>query len=122
MSKFRLQLIVLVCLLALAGTLPLNAQVLYGSLTGNVTDPAGAAVPGAHVEAVNVGTNVKSEANTDERGIYRFTDLQGGLYKVTLTAKSFKTLIETNVQVQVNEVRRVDVQLQIAQTSESVQV
>ncbi len=99
-----------------------TAQVLYGSLTGNVTDPAGAAVAGAHVEAVNQGTNVKSETNTDEHGIYRFTDLQAGPYKVTVTSKSFRTFVETNVPVQVSEVRRVDVQLQIAQTTEAVQV
>ena len=99
-----------------------NAQVLYGSLTGNVTDPASAVVPGAHVEAVNTGTNVKSEANTDERGLYRFTDLQAGIYSVTITSKSFRTFTETNVQVQANDVRRVDVQLQIATTTESVVV
>ncbi|HKE21243.1 MAG TPA: TonB-dependent receptor [Bryobacteraceae bacterium] len=98
------------------------AQVLYGSLTGNVTDPAGAVVPGVHVEALNEGTNVKSETNTDERGVYRFTDLQAGQYKVTIAATSFKTFIMTNVPVQVNEIRRVDVQLQISATTETVEV
>jgi hypothetical protein len=109
-------------LLATAGGRYCNAQVLYGSLTGNVTDPTSAAVPGVRVEATNLETNVKSETNTDERGLYRFTNLQSGLYKVTVTAKSFRTYIESNVQVQPNEVRRVDVQLQIAQTSETVEV
>jgi hypothetical protein len=109
--------------LALSGLANLGqAQILYGSLTGNVTDPAGAAVPGVHVEAVNQATNVKKETTTDERGVYRVTDLQVGLYKVTVTAKSFATFIETNVQVQVNEVRRVDVSLQIAQTTAAIQV
>ena len=113
---------VAVCALICGAQFTANAQVLYGSLTGNVTDPAGAGVAGAHVEAVSQATNVRREATTDERGIYRLTDLQAGLYKVTLTAKSFRTFIESNVQVQVNEVRRVDVQLQIAQTTESIQV
>lgn len=99
-----------------------TAQVLYGSLTGNVTDPATAAVPGAQVEALNLDTNVKSDTKTDERGVYRFTQLQSGLYKVTVTAPSFKNFIETNVQVQPNDVRRVDVHLLIATTSESVEV
>jgi hypothetical protein len=98
------------------------AQVLYGSLTGNVTDPAGAAVPGVHVVATNQGTNVKSETNTDDRGIYRFTDLQIGLYNVTVTAKSFATFVETGVQIQGTAVTRVDVRLTIAQTTETVQV
>src|SRR6266567_3671614 len=68
-------------LLAMTAVPHCDAQVLYGSLTGNVTDPASAAVPGVHIEAVNQETNVKSETNTDERGIYRFTNLQPGLYK-----------------------------------------
>ena len=85
------------CILALValGGRTANAQVLYGSLTGNVNDPTGAPVPGAHVEAVNQGTNVKSETDTDVRGVYRFTELQGGFYKVTVTAKSFSTFTET---------------------------
>src|SRR5436190_11138678 len=99
-----------------------EAQVLYGSLTGNVTDPASAAIPAVHVEATNQETNVKSETNTDERGIYRFTNLQPGLYKVTVTAPSFRPYSATNVPVQPNEIRRVDVKLQIATTTESVEV
>lgn len=98
------------------------SQVLYGSVTGNVTDPAGAAVPGVQVEAVNQGTNLRMEGNTDERGVFRFTNLQTGLYKVTVTAKAFRTYVESNVQVSANDVRRVDVQLQIAQTTEAVEV
>jgi hypothetical protein len=106
----------------LAAASTAHAQVLYGTLTGNVSDPTSAVLPGAHVEAVNLGTNVKTEGNTDERGIYRFTNLQPGLYKVTVTAKSFKTYVETNVEVQPNQVRRVDVSMQIAQTTESIEV
>jgi hypothetical protein len=98
------------------------AQVLYGSLTGNVTDPAGAAVPGVHVEALAQDTNVKSETNTDEHGIYRFTNLLPGPYRVTVTAKAFRTFIEDNVPVKVSEIRRVDVQLQISQAAESIEV
>ncbi len=110
-------------LLALVSTVPrASAQVLYGSLTGNVNHPTGAAIPGAHVEAVNQDTNVKSETDGDARGVYRFTELQAGFYKVTVTAKAFRTFIETNVQVQVSGVRRVDVQLAISAATDSVQV
>jgi hypothetical protein len=121
MSTFRYVLCAAV-LLAMTAVPHGDAQVLYGSLTGNVTDPASAAVPRVHVEATNQETNVKGETNTDERGVYRFTNLQPGLYKVTVTAPSFRSLTETNVAVQPNEIRRVDVQLQIAQTTESVEV
>ena len=65
---------------------------------------------------------MKRETSTDERGIYRFTNLQPGLYRVTVTAPSFRPYSETGVPVQPNEIRRVDVQLQIAQAAESVEV
>ncbi len=97
-----------------------RAQVLYGSLTGNVTDPSSAAVPQAKVDALNVDTGIAKQTDTDSRGVFLFSDLQPGVYKVTVTAKSFQTFIETNVEVQVSAVRRVDVQLQVATVAQIV--
>jgi hypothetical protein len=121
MSMRRVALTVAV-LLALAGPRPGHSQVLYGTLTGNVTDPASAPVPSVSVEATNQETNVKSDTTTDDRGIYRFTNLQPGLYKVSVSAKAFRAFTQTSVPVQPNEIRRVDVQLQIAQTTETIEV
>lgn len=73
--------------------LPSSAQVLYGSLTGNVTDPSGAAVPGVKVEALNTATGIAKTSATDERGTYLFSDLQPGIYKVTITAPAFATRV-----------------------------
>jgi hypothetical protein len=115
--RYAVALLVLVSACGVA-----NAQVLYGSLTGNVTDPSGAPVPGVHVEAINQGTNVKAETDTDVHGVYRFTNLQGGMYKVTATAKAFQTFVETDVQVQVSAIRRVDVQLQVATVNQAIEV
>ena len=50
------------------GTHPLNAQTLYGSLIGNITDPSGAAVPGVKVSVVNTGTGLSRETASNERG------------------------------------------------------
>jgi hypothetical protein len=55
------------------------AQVLYGSLVGNVTDPNGAAVSGAKVELTNVATGDVSTIMTDDRGAYSLNDLQVGV-------------------------------------------
>jgi hypothetical protein len=115
--RYAVALLVLVSACGVA-----NAQVLYGSLTGNVNDPSGAPVPGVHVEAINQGTNVKAETDTDVRGVYRFTNLQEGVYKVTVTAKAFQIFVETNVQVQVSAIRRVDVQLQVATVNQAIEV
>jgi hypothetical protein len=51
-------------LLAVSAT----GQTLYGSLTGNVTDSTGAAIPNAKVEAVNNGTGIVKTTKTDDRG------------------------------------------------------
>src|SRR5579862_7827064 len=81
-------------LLAIAGLSSFAyAQVLYGSLTGNVIDPSDAAIPGVKVVALNVNTGVARNADTDARGAYIFTNLQLGTYKVTAEARGFKTQI-----------------------------
>src|SRR6185503_10321608 len=66
-SSAVLARLLILLLLALAVPRAGYAQVLYGSLTGNVTDPAGAIVSGARVEALNINTGVAKVASTDER-------------------------------------------------------
>src|ERR1700691_2569529 len=105
MKKMGLRSILCALVLLASSGRVVRAQVLYGSLTGNVNDPTGAPIPGAHVEAVNQETNVKNETDTDAHGVYHFTEVQSGVYKVTVSAKSFRTFIETSVQVQVATVR-----------------
>jgi hypothetical protein len=112
--------IAITALLALAPCL--NAQVLYGSLTGNVTDSTGRSAPNARIEALNVATGIARQATTDDRGSYLISDLQQGVYKVTITAASFGTVIEQGVTVDANTVRRVDAQLQLAQVNQTVTV
>lgn len=99
-----------------------DAQVLYGTLTGTVTDPQGATVPGATVEVVNVGTGVAKNTTTNESGVYQFNDLQPGIYKVTIQAGSFQPFVQENVQINANTIRRIDVQLQLAGVTGSVTV
>ncbi len=99
-----------------------HAQVLYGSLTGNITDSAGASVPGATVSAVNNGTNVSKETTTNGEGIYQFSDLLPGVYKVTISGTGFTTSVSEGVNIEVNNVRRLDMTLQPGGVSDSVTV
>src|SRR2546426_9170556 len=110
-------LLVLSLLLAPSAT---QAQVLYGSLVGHVTDPNGAAVPGAKVEVVNVSTQAAKSTTTDEDGGYSVTDLAPGVYNVTVTAASFKTALREAIRIDANMVRRVDAQLQVGEVKETV--
>ena len=111
-------LTVLFCLVSGAAV----AQVLYGSLTGNVTDPSGAVVPNVHIEALNVGTGVGNSTQTDDHGIYRFTNLLPGIYRVTISATGFATVVQQDLRVELNTVKRADAQLVVAKAQETVNV
>jgi hypothetical protein len=99
-----------------------KAQTLYGSLVGNVTDPSGLAVPGARVRATHTGTGLVRESPTNERGGFLFPDLQPGSYDVTILAGSFASFTRTGVHVSTNAVTRMDAQLHLATTTETVTV
>src|SRR5260370_12744124 len=73
-----------------------KAQVLYGVLTGNVTDPSGAAVPDAQVEALNMATGVSRLTTSDSACIYRFPELQPVAYKVTQSPPNFAHPLPNN--------------------------
>ena len=99
-----------------------DAQVLYGTLTGNVSDATGGVAVGAKVEAVNVGTNVVKTATTDDRGVYLFSDLQPGVYDVTIDAHGFDLLTRKDLRIDANTVRRLDAELRVSGATETVEV
>jgi hypothetical protein len=66
-------------------------QVGNGTITGTVTDPAGAVVAAAPVEATNAETGVVYRATTTNAGSYTITDLPVGTYSVSVTVTGFKT-------------------------------
>ena len=75
-----LALIPLALLLLLTLPAAAGAQVLYGSLVGNVSDDTGAAVPGATVTIRNKETGTSRDATTDATGAYRFDTVVPGTY------------------------------------------
>jgi hypothetical protein len=114
--------LLVLALLAFVAPSAAYSQVLYGSLVGNVTDPNGHEVPGAKVDAVNVGTGETKSIITDNNGGYSFSSLQVGVYKVTVSMASFKTLLKEAIRVEANAVRRVDAQLEVGEVRETVVV
>jgi len=106
----------------LVGASAAGAQVLYGSLTGSVTDASGAALPGAQVTAVNGQTGASQVQTSDSSGIYRFPALLPGTYNVTIVGKGFSKQQTPGVAVQANEVARVDGQLKVENVAEEVTV
>ena len=63
-----------------------SAQVVYGSLTGNVQDKAGAAIPNATVVVTNQATQETRTTTTNSSGEYHVVDLAPGSYTVSIKA------------------------------------
>ncbi len=99
-----------------------DAQVLYGSVTGTVTDQSGASVPKAHVVVVNRATRVTREADADDTGHYLIVDLPPGDYDLTVKVSGFKPLTQTNLMVTANTVTNADASLQVGTVSQQVSV
>jgi hypothetical protein len=114
--------ILIVALCMLMGAPQAQAQSLYGSILGTVTDASGASVPGATVKVVRVETNQARQATTSETGAYNFPTLLSGTYTVTVAQQGFETFIQKEVAVTVNNAARVDASLKVGSMAESVQV
>ena len=104
------------------GSHPLQAQILYGTLVGNVTDSTGAVIPGAQVTITNEGTGATREGEANAAGGYQFPTVSTGTYRVEVRSDGFSTFTTTGVAVGVNNVTRVDVELQIGEVTEVVEV
>lgn len=99
-----------------------QGQILYGSMVGNVKDAFDAAVPGAEVTVLHVETNQTRSTRTGETGSYTFATLPPGSYEVTVTKTGFRLLKRPGVAITINNVTRVDMQLELGAISEAVTV
>lgn len=100
----------------------MQAQESRAIITGTVTDPQGAAVPGATVQVKNVATNVATTAATSERGLYLIPPVNPGIYSVTISAPGFKTFVQSNVELRVADRKQLDIRLELGSPTETVTV
>src|SRR5512137_715955 len=127
MFRYCRMSMVAICLIAAAAAVmltpqPAAAQILYGSLTGNVTDQQKAAMPGVTVTAINTGTSVATEAVTDAAGNYTIRNLPPGIYDVTAVLQGFRELRQRGLNITAGNIVRADIALQLGQLSETVNV
>lgn len=99
-----------------------SAQVLYGSLVGNVTDESGAAIPGAAVVATNRDTNLVRKAETNQEGRYTFPNVPPGQYSVKVTAAGFSEFTSRVVDVTANSTVRIDSPMKLSGLAEQITV
>jgi hypothetical protein len=101
---------------------PAAAQVLYGSIVGNVTDQSQAAVSGATVTIIQEVTNLTRDTTTSETGAYTFSTVPTGTYTVRVSHASFKQSLLQGIVVSLNNIARVNFALSVGDVKESVEV
>jgi hypothetical protein len=93
-----------------------------GTITGTITDPSGASVPGASVLVHNADTGADRTAQTSESGLYNATFLQPGHYDVTASKTGFAPVERKGVLVEVGRTETIDLQMTVKGGAETVTV
>ncbi|HEY9500227.1 MAG TPA: carboxypeptidase-like regulatory domain-containing protein, partial [Pyrinomonadaceae bacterium] len=99
-----------------------HAQSSRAELTGRVIDQADATVPNAKISLMQVATRWSTEGTTNQEGVYSFTNLRPGLFRVVIEATGFKRLTREGINLATGERIRVDFKLEAGTISESVVV
>ncbi len=107
--------------LCLAATLA-SAQEFRGTISGTVTDPAGAVVPGAKVSAVEVSTGTKLQTVSESSGDYTLPFLAPGDYDVAVQVSGFKESIRKGIHVNAGAHSVVNIALEVGTATQSVEV
>jgi hypothetical protein len=113
-------LLIAICIVAFVFVA--SAQTDRGTITGTVSDPAGAIVPAAAIEAKSVATGAVYQTASSTTGNYTIAQLPAGTYQMSITVPGFKKFIRTGLVVEVAGTLRIDASLEVGAASESVTV
>ena len=97
-------------------------QLGTSTIRGTITDPSGAAVPGATVTITNLQTNLSRTLTTGAAGNYSFESIPPGDYKVEIEAKGFRKNVVSRVQALVGSIAEVSQSLKVGAVTETVVV
>jgi hypothetical protein len=100
-----------------------RADELYGRIRGTVTDPTGAVIPGAKTTVTNIATGTSRSMNTSATGDFEFFNLLApGDYEVAVEKEGFHRYVQTNIELNVNQVYVANATLQVGNTTQTVTV
>ncbi len=100
----------------------LLGQAVFGSISGNVTDSSGGAVPQAKVTITDLGKGVTYSTTSNESGNYSQTHLIIGLYEVRIEAPGFNSYVQKNVSVEVDAVSTINARMTVGSVGETINV
>ncbi|MGH9658754.1 MAG: carboxypeptidase-like regulatory domain-containing protein, partial [Bryobacteraceae bacterium] len=99
-----------------------NSQSTDATLTGTVTDPAGALLVNAAVTAHNARTGVATQTRTNGSGVYLFPALQPGLYRVRSEHPGFRAIVFNDVVLEVGARININIEMEVGAVVETVEV
>jgi hypothetical protein len=99
-----------------------SRQTTFATLTGLITDSAGAVVPGATVKATHVLSNYEYSTVTNASGHYTLSQLREGEYVLRVLLPGFKEFLAQNIRLAAQDLRRIDVPLEVGAIETSVRV
>ncbi len=119
-SSYLIVLAALACFI-IGVSSPAWAQ-YQASITGRVKDPSGAVIPGASVVATDLQNGFTYQTTTNSTGYYTVTSLPPGNYKVKVSAKGFRTFVQSGIILVVSQHATVNAQLKVGATTQTVTV
>ncbi|MFN7925983.1 MAG: carboxypeptidase regulatory-like domain-containing protein [Bryobacteraceae bacterium] len=100
----------------------LGSQITGGSFTGIVTDPTGAVIADAKVEARNVATNTVTATTTTVQGLYEFPLLPAGRYVISVQQTGFRRATTAELQLNSGNRSKIDIALEVGEVTQSIEV
>ncbi|MBK7601191.1 MAG: carboxypeptidase regulatory-like domain-containing protein [Acidobacteria bacterium] len=107
--------------LLIANNSIISAQSTFATVTGTVTDPTGAVIPGATIVITNKRTQVARTVVSDPEGNYLIANLDPGLYNVEMDVKGFAKATRS-VDLLARQIVRIDVRMETATTTEKIEI
>jgi len=99
-----------------------RAQTVTAAITGKITDASGALIGGAKVTATDVARGTVWPTTTNEGGVFNLPRLPSGTYTVKIEKEGFQTAQRSNVLLQLNDIARLDIQLEVGSITQSLEV
>ncbi|HKD59504.1 MAG TPA: carboxypeptidase-like regulatory domain-containing protein [Terracidiphilus sp.] len=121
-NRKQLLALCLVIIVGLAGPGVMLGQGTNGSLTGQITDPADAAIPNAAVTLTNLGTNLVQTENSDSSGVYLFKLVPPGTYSLRIAASGFADYLQSGIVINANLYATQNVHMKIGTAGQTVSV
>lgn len=109
-------------LLTLSGVCLSFGQSTFATITGSVTDPSGAVLSNARIEATEITRNYKFQATTNDEGVYTIANIPDGTYQVVAQAVGFQEFRAENIILTARDNRRIDFQMAIGSVGQTIEV